>query len=109
VAELRAQAKSFEAAGAKVVLVYPGATKELKERAKEFLKEDTLPAPLMLVVDPDYTFVNAYGLRWNEPQETAYPSTFVIDKKNKVVFSTVSKKHGGRSKVKDVLAALPKS
>lgn len=108
VAGLRAEAKAFQAAGAKVLLVYPGAAEKLKERVKEFLKDDTLPAPLSLVLDPDYAFLKAYGIRWDAQQETSYPSTFVIDKDNKVLFSKVSKSHGGRAKPQEILAALPK-
>jgi peroxiredoxin len=109
VAGLRAEAKAFQAAGAKVLLVYPGAADKLKERAKEFLKDDTLPAPLTLVLDPDYAFLKAYGLHWDAEQETSDPSTFVIDKDNKVLFSKVSKSHGGRAKAKEIVAALPKN
>ena len=108
VAGLRGEVDAFRSAGANVVLVYPGSADELKERAKEFLKGGSLPAPLTLVLDPDYEFVTSYALRWDAPNETAYPSTFVIDRDNKVLFSKVSKKHGGRSKVKDVITALPK-
>jgi peroxiredoxin len=108
VAEMRAEAKSFASAGARVVLVYPGPSAELKQRAKEFLKDVSLPSPLVLTLDPDYSFVKAYGVRWDAPQETAYPSTFVIDKNNKVVYSKVSKTHGGRAKTKEILAAVPK-
>ena len=39
-------------------------------------------------------------------RETAYPSTFVIDRKGKVRYSLVSKNHGGRASAADVLTAL---
>ena len=70
----------FATAGAEVLLVYPGPPADLDQRAKEFLaKENPLPANVHLVVDPDYAFTNRYGLRWDAPHETAYPSTFLID------------------------------
>ncbi len=30
------------------------------------------------MLDPGFTFTNAYGLRWNAPHETAYPTTIVM-------------------------------
>src|SRR5688572_1540040 len=55
-------ADDFARAGATVVFVYPGEAKELKTHAQEFLKQTELPAPLMLVLDPDHRFVTASGL-----------------------------------------------
>ena len=40
--------------------------------------------------DPDYTMVNAYGLRWDAARETAFPSTFILDNKGTVKFSKIS-------------------
>jgi alkyl hydroperoxide reductase subunit AhpC len=48
------------------------------------------------VIDPDYSFTRAYGLRWDAKGETAYPSTFIIDKHQKVRFGHISKEHGDR-------------
>lgn len=101
-----AKSEQFEELGAKVVFVYPGPGKELETRALEFMKETKLPKPMTLVLDPDYKFTTAYGLRWNAPGETAYPSTFVVDAEGKVKFRVVSKSHGGRSEAADVLKAL---
>lgn len=100
------KAKDFEAAKASVVLVYPGPADNLKAHADEFLKGKTVPANFRLVLDPDYAFVNSYGLRWNAPNETAYPSTFVIDSSNIIRFAKTSHEHGGRASVAEVLAAL---
>lgn len=107
VATLRGEAKAFKQAGVSVVLVYPGPADNLKTRAKEFLNKDTLPAGFSLVIDPDYKFTNAYGLRWKAQNETAYPSAFVIDKQKKVVFRQISRTHGGRVKTKALLKAIP--
>jgi alkyl hydroperoxide reductase subunit AhpC len=57
-------------------------------------------------LDPDYTFTLRYGLRWDAPRETAYPSTFVIDRGGVVRFALVSRTHDGRAPAADVLAVL---
>jgi peroxiredoxin len=105
-AGLMAKAKELSAAGAKVVMVYPGPAEDLAKRAEEFTKSKALPAGFYFVIDPDYQFTESYGLRWNAPKETAYPSTFVIAQNGTVKFAQVSKTHAGRAAVKDVLAAL---
>jgi len=101
-------AAEFNAAKAKVVFIYPGPADYLKTHAKEFqaMKGRQWPKEFAFVLDPDYAMVNAYGLRWSAPQETAYPSTFVVDKKGTVQFAKVSKGHGDRSKAADVLSAI---
>jgi peroxiredoxin len=68
-----------------------------------------MPANVQLVIDPDYTFVDAYGLRWDAPRETAYPSTFLIDKAGIVRWTKISRTHGDRSRARDVLAELTKA
>ena len=73
-------ASDFAAKDTKVLLVYPGPPADLNQHAKEFLKKQAeLPANIVLVTDPDYTMTNLYGLRWDAPHETAYPSTFVLE------------------------------
>lgn len=101
-----AAASKLKDAGAQVVMVYPGPAGELAERAKEFKQDWTLPTHFHLVLDPDYTFTNAWHLRWDEPMETAYPSAFVIGTDGKVRFAKVSQTHGGRASVDEVLGAL---
>jgi hypothetical protein len=46
------------------------------------------------------------GLRWDAPDETAYPATFVIDRGGAVRFAQVSLGHDGRALATDVLKAL---
>ena len=100
-------AGEFKAKKATVLLVYPGPPAELDQRAKEFLsKEADLPANVVLVTDPDYKVTNLYGLRWDAPHETAYPSTFVLDRNGVVVFEKVSHSHGDRLGAQDALDAL---
>jgi len=108
VAELRGKAEEFVKLGAKVVLVYPGPgpAESLKKLAQEFLRETELPKPFTMMVDPEYAFTNLYELRWNAPQETSFPSTFVLDTKRVVKFRKISTSHGDRAATKDVLATL---
>ncbi len=106
VKEFVSKAKDFE--GKNVLLVYPGPADNLNAKASEFLMDKNLPAGFEMVLDPDYTFTKQYGLRWDAPQETAYPSTFLIDSKSMVFFSKVSKTHGGRTTTIEVLEELKK-
>ena len=99
-------ADKFKAAGVQVLFVYPGPSKNLSERAKEFIKDKTIPDHFHLLVDPDYQFTNAYHLRWNAADETAYPSTFVIAGDRKLSFVKISQTHGGRTKPDEVLEQL---
>lgn len=100
------QAEKLKAAGAQVLLVYPGPSNGLMKKAQEFVANKTIPDHFHLLVDPDYVFTNAYHLRWDAAGETAYPSTFVIQKDLNVVYSKVSQEHGGRSKPEEVLKVL---
>jgi peroxiredoxin len=101
-------ASDFAAKNARVLLVYPGPPADLDQRAREFLeKQAELPANIVLVTDPDYTMTNLYSLRWDSPHETAYPSTFVLDRKGTVVFEKISHSHGDRLSAEDALEHLP--
>jgi len=100
-------ASDFAANGTRVLLVYPGPPADLDQHAKEFLeKQADLPSNIVLVTDPDYKMTNLYGLRWNAPHETAYPSTFVLDKKGMIVFEKISHSHGDRLSAQDALDHL---
>jgi len=100
-------ASDFSAKNATVLLVYPGPPAELDQRAKEFLaKESEMPANIVLVTDPDYKVTNLYGLRWDAPHETAYPSTFILDKKGTILFEKTSHSHGDRLSAQDALDHL---
>ncbi len=101
-------AGSFAEAGAHVIMVYPGPPQDLNSKGKEFLANKKLPDNMDLVLDPGYEFTNQYGLRWDAPKETAYPSTFLIDRQGVIYFSKIVKEHGGRTKAVEVLDAMPK-
>jgi len=107
VTSFMANASKFRDAGARVLLIYPGAADQLNQRAREFLGKTKLPSHFDLVIDPAYEFTNAWHLRWDAPRETAYPSTFVVDKEGKVTFAKISRSHGDRAAVADVLEAIP--
>ncbi|MEO9591527.1 peroxiredoxin family protein [Rhodopirellula bahusiensis] len=106
VADLVRHARYFQERNANVLLVYPGPASELKAKAKDFLKDTKLPSPFTMLLDPDYAFTNAYGLRWNAPQETAYPTTIVIGKDGKIDFVNISRTHRGRTTAATVLDQL---
>lgn len=108
VGQLIGKAKQFAKANARVLLVYPGPSEGLKAHADEFVRGKDIPANFYLALDPDFEFTNQYGLRWKADGETSYPSTFVLDTKRKVLFAKISRSHGDRAEVDDVLAALPK-
>lgn len=100
------KADEFAKSKAHVVFIYPGPADNLSDRAKEFVNDRDFPKHFHLLLDPDYRFAEAYGLRWNEPKETVYPSTFVVGADQKLTFAKVSKTHGGRAKVEEVLKAV---
>lgn len=106
VAELIGKARDLGERSARVILVYPGPAPDLKAKADEFARGKALPEGFELVIDPDYAITNTYGLRWDAPNETAYPSTFVLDRGGKIRFARVSRTHGGRAKAGEVLEAL---
>lgn len=62
--------------------------------------------PFTLVLDPDYSFTNAYKLRWDAANETAFPSTFIIKEDGKVTFAKISHNHGDRANVAAILRAI---
>ena len=108
-ADLLGHADEFKAARASVLLVYPGPARGLREHAAEFRKSRELPANFRLLVDPDYAFSTAHGLRWDAPGETVYPATFVLDREGVVRFARVSHEHGGRVAATEVIEFLSPS
>jgi len=99
------QAEAFKTAGASVVMIYPGAA-SVQQYAAEFVTGKTLPENFHFVTDPDLKIVNLYGLRWEAPNETAYPSTFVVGRQGTVRFVKISHAHGDRSAAPDVLQVI---
>ncbi len=86
-ADFLRNARGFSDAGTRVILVYPGPPEGLQQHAAEFAAGRTLPDDFDILLDPDYMVTNLYGIRWNAPHETAYPSTFVISRAGVVRFS----------------------
>ncbi|MCA9059192.1 MAG: AhpC/TSA family protein [Planctomycetaceae bacterium] len=108
VGEFLSRKAEFRNAGASVVMIYPGPADLLADHAKEFQGAKEFPENFHYVTDPDYVFTNAWGLRWEAPRETAYPSTFVIGKDRQVKFGLTSTSHGGRASAASVLKELEK-
>ena len=102
------QAQPFADRHVRVLLVYPGPPADLDAHAKEFLTQQqaALPAGITLVIDPAYAVTNLYGLRWDAPHETAYPSTFLLDRRGTITFEKISKAHGDRVSATDLLAQV---
>jgi thioredoxin-dependent peroxiredoxin len=100
------KADEFKKAGVRVAFIYPGPSKQLQDKAGEFVKGKDYPDHFQILLDPDYSFTKNYGLRWDEKGETAYPSTFVIGKNRQVTFAKVSTTHGGRVDAAEALKAV---
>jgi peroxiredoxin Q/BCP len=90
-------ADAFAEAGARVLFVYPGPSDDLQSRAQEFVEDKTFPDHFSMLLDPDFTVTNLYGVRWNEGSQTAYPSTFLVDETGTVTFQKVSDGVRGRT------------
>ena len=106
VGELFAKAEEFKKRKATVVLVYPGPSDHLKRYANDFIAGKDIPSNYRYTLDPDFGFTKSYSLRWDAPNETAYPSAFVIGRDGRVAYAKVSHGHGDRAPIADVLAAL---
>ena len=106
VRDLIVNASQLKERGVQMLFVYPGPADQLKDHAQEFLHGKDWPTDFLFVTDPDYAFINAYGLRGDAPKETAYPSTFLINRDGKVQFAHVSKGHGDRVDSKQLLKQL---
>lgn len=96
-------AQGFADASAQVIFIYPGPPENLGDRAKEFTADKKLPPHFTMLLDPGYQFTNLYGVRWNSGKETAYPSTFLIDRQGVVFFSRVSDSYGGRTSAAEMI------
>jgi peroxiredoxin len=105
-ADYLAHGDDFQASGAHVLFVYPGDPEGLNDHAAALVAGRPMPANYKVLMDPDYTFTLAYHLRWDAPKETAYPSTFVIDRKGLIVFAKTSHVHADRVPTADVLKVL---
>jgi peroxiredoxin len=95
-------AATFASSNTEVLFVYPGTdSKNLAEDAINMTGSVRLPGNIHVVIDPNYDFTNKYGLRWNEPNQTAYPTTFVLDRTGMVFFA-----HRGRTSSDQTPATL---
>lgn len=108
VGDFIAHARDFETQKAQVLMVYPGPAEDLKAHAQEFLQNKGWPKDFLFVADPDYGLTKAYGLRWEAKNETAYASTFIIDKSAKIRFAHISNGHWDRTSATEALTELRK-
>lgn len=101
-------AADFAAKNASVILVYPGPPANLDQHAKEFLaQQPSLPTNVLVVIDPEYVLTNRYDLRWDAPGETAYPSTFILDRNGTIIFEKISREHADRTTANEILTRIP--
>ncbi len=104
--EFLGRSAAFKKAKARVVFIYPGPSDQLEEHASEFVKGKDYPPHFSIVPDPDYAVTNAYHLRWEAANETAYPATFVLDSKRRITFAGIAHGHGDRVTADAALKAL---
>ncbi len=104
--DFQQNAAQFAALGTQILFVYPGPSSNLASEATDFAPINALPSNVHLVIDPDFAVTNLYGLRWNAPSETAYPSTFIIEKDSSVYSVKVGNSHGDHPTAADTLAAV---
>lgn len=105
VADLMKRRQDLDEIFAKVVFVYPGPALNLNTRMEEFIHNQSLPEPFVIVADPDYRFSNSWNLRWDQLRETAYPSTFIVGKDGTIKYARISKSHGGRVSAMELISA----
>jgi peroxiredoxin len=100
-------AAQFAALGAQVIFIYPGTGgKNLADDAAQMAGGQPLPANMHLVLDPDYVFTNQYGLRWDDPNQTAYPSTFLVNQNGNVLFVHTGRTSSDLTPPVDALSVL---
>jgi peroxiredoxin Q/BCP len=104
--DLVSHSTQLNATKANMLFVYPGPSAALQAHAEEFLKDKQWPKNWSFAIDPDYSMVSAYDLRWDAKNETAYPSTFILEPGGKIAFAKISKEHGGRVSAKELLNQL---
>ena len=108
VGQLISAEDKFTELGAVILMVYPGPSVELQEHVNEFTEDFNFPDNFYFTIDPDYSMVNKYGIRWEKERETAYPSTFIINKEGEIVFLKISDSHGGRTNNEEIIEVLEK-
>ena len=106
-----AKAEEFEKQrNTPIVFIYPGKVNNLEKRAKDFtapLEEKVdLPSNLIFLLDQDFKITNQLNLRWDKPEETAYPAAFVIDHDGYIQYAKVSDNHGDRATADEILEFL---
>jgi peroxiredoxin Q/BCP len=104
--DFQQSAAQFAALNTQVVFIYPGPLSNLASEANDFTPASSIPGNFHLLIDPDFTVTKLYGLRWNATNETAYPSTFIIEKSGSIFTAQVGKSHADHTTAADILAEL---
>jgi peroxiredoxin len=100
-------AAQFAAVGTQVLFIYPGtAGKSLADDAAQMVGDQPLPANMHVVLDPDFVFTNKYGLRWDAPNQTAYPTTFLLTGNGLVLYAHTGRASSDLVEPPDALAVL---
>jgi len=100
-------AAQFAALGAQVLFVYPGTDgKDLASDANQMIGGSALAPNVHVVIDPNYQFTGQYGLRWDAPNQTVYPSTFLVGKGRTVIFAHTGHTSSDQTPPTDALAVL---
>jgi peroxiredoxin len=108
-AQIAFRYKEIAAAGAEVLLVFPGSPEKVQEfirAAREIAEQEgpgALPFPVLL--DVDLKSVEAFGIKG----ELARPSTYVIDRKGTVRYAFVGEQSHERPDVDTILAELKRA
>lgn len=100
-------AASFAATGTDVLFIYPGTDgRNLADDARQMTGAAQLPPNVHVVLDPNFQVTTQYGVRWSAPNQTAYPSTFLVSKNGNVIFAHTGRTSSDQTPVKDALAVI---
>ncbi len=98
--------KDFQSASANIIAVYPCSAQGLAEHGEDFVRGKTLPSNFIsswIQIIPSPICMDSAGM---PPNETAYPATFLLDKKGIIRFEKISSTHGDRAGADSVLEVL---
>ncbi len=101
--------KCSHQAAHRVVLVYPGQTRDSSASRRFHGSRGDCPSRWSSLRDDDHESRESVGraMEFN-PRETAYPATFVLDRYGRVAWKKVSRSHAERSSVEEILKELRK-
>jgi peroxiredoxin len=99
------QAAQFAALGTQLLFVYPGNDgSNLANDAAGMIGSQPLASNVHVVLDPDYTLTNLYGVRWDGTDQTAYPATFVVNPSHSITFAHIGQLQSDFTPASNLLA-----